>query len=187
MLILEDVVAITSRNAGTVRTRTVGSSLYNMAVQTSNIISTQVRTSPLSSETNVCSTPIVQLLIYFIQCRSIRIKINRSITLATRSSWVLQVTMLSCLLEPSFTILGRISTFAFDANLKFCQVLILVLANETRFGILWPEMKKSITSLRLKIRGTNGMFLPFIIWTPFHRPLLTPISLVLTSASPLDR
>jgi len=51
-------VAITSRNAGTVRTRTVGSSLYNMAVQTSNIISTQVCTSPLSSETNVCSTPI---------------------------------------------------------------------------------------------------------------------------------
>jgi hypothetical protein len=36
------VVAITSRNAGTVRTRTVGSSLYNMAVQTSNIISTQI-------------------------------------------------------------------------------------------------------------------------------------------------
>jgi hypothetical protein len=35
-------VAITSRNAGTVRTRTVGSSLYNMAVQTSNIISTQI-------------------------------------------------------------------------------------------------------------------------------------------------
>lgn len=36
------LVAVTSRNAGTVRTRTVGSSLYNMAVQTSNIISTQV-------------------------------------------------------------------------------------------------------------------------------------------------
>ncbi|PMD36933.1 MFS general substrate transporter [Hyaloscypha variabilis F] len=36
------LVAITSRNAGTVRTRTVGSSLYNMAVQTSNIISTQI-------------------------------------------------------------------------------------------------------------------------------------------------
>jgi hypothetical protein len=50
MLILGDVVAITSRNAGTVRTRTVGSSLYNMAVQTSNIISTQVRSS-----TPICS------------------------------------------------------------------------------------------------------------------------------------
>jgi hypothetical protein len=42
LLILLDLVAITSRNAGTVRTRTVGSSLYNMAVQTSNIISTQI-------------------------------------------------------------------------------------------------------------------------------------------------
>ncbi|KAF4631038.1 hypothetical protein G7Y89_g7098 [Cudoniella acicularis] len=42
------LVAITSRNAGTVRTRTVGSSLYNMAVQTSNIISTQARPPILS-------------------------------------------------------------------------------------------------------------------------------------------
>jgi MFS family permease len=36
------LVALASRNAGTVRTRTVASSLYNMAVQTSNIISSQV-------------------------------------------------------------------------------------------------------------------------------------------------
>ena len=64
MLILGDVVAITSRNAGTVRTRTVGSSLYNMAVQTSNIISTQVRSSPLSSATSV-PRRFAQLLIDF--------------------------------------------------------------------------------------------------------------------------
>src|SRR6201999_4403793 len=36
------LVALASRNAGTVRTRTVASSLYNMAVQTSNIISSQI-------------------------------------------------------------------------------------------------------------------------------------------------
>ncbi|MCJ1262594.1 hypothetical protein MMC22_002464 [Lobaria immixta] len=36
------LVAVTSRNAGTVRTRTVGSSLYNMAVQASMIISSQI-------------------------------------------------------------------------------------------------------------------------------------------------
>ncbi|KAL9608115.1 MAG: hypothetical protein Q9167_007039, partial [Letrouitia subvulpina] len=36
------LVAVTSRNSGSVRTRTVGSSLYNMAVQTSNIISSQI-------------------------------------------------------------------------------------------------------------------------------------------------
>ena len=41
-MLMTVTVAITSRNAGTVRTRTVGSSLYNMAVQTSNIISTQI-------------------------------------------------------------------------------------------------------------------------------------------------
>lgn len=36
------LVALTSRNAGSVRTRTVGSSLYNMAVQTSSVISSQI-------------------------------------------------------------------------------------------------------------------------------------------------
>lgn len=36
------LVAITSRNAGTVRTRTVASALYNMAVQTSSITSSQI-------------------------------------------------------------------------------------------------------------------------------------------------
>jgi hypothetical protein len=36
------LVAITSRNAGTVRTRTVASALYNMCVQASSIISSNV-------------------------------------------------------------------------------------------------------------------------------------------------
>jgi hypothetical protein len=36
------IVAITSRNAGTVRTRTVASALYNMSVQTSSIIGSNV-------------------------------------------------------------------------------------------------------------------------------------------------
>lgn len=36
------LVALTSRNSGSVRTRTVGSSLYNMSVQLSNIISSQI-------------------------------------------------------------------------------------------------------------------------------------------------
>ncbi|KAJ6780948.1 hypothetical protein PWT90_05375 [Aphanocladium album] len=36
------LVALTSRNAGSVRTRTVGSSLYNMSVQVSSIISSQI-------------------------------------------------------------------------------------------------------------------------------------------------
>lgn len=37
------IVAITSRNAGTVRTRTVASAMYNMMCQTSSIISSNVR------------------------------------------------------------------------------------------------------------------------------------------------
>lgn len=36
------LVALTSRNAGTVRTRTVGSSLYNMSVQASTVFSSQI-------------------------------------------------------------------------------------------------------------------------------------------------
>jgi hypothetical protein len=36
------LVGLTSRNAGSVRTRTVGSSLYNMSVQMSSIISSQI-------------------------------------------------------------------------------------------------------------------------------------------------
>ncbi|EXJ83046.1 hypothetical protein A1O3_06863 [Capronia epimyces CBS 606.96] len=36
------LVALTSRNAGSVRTRTVGSSLYNMAVQASNVFASQI-------------------------------------------------------------------------------------------------------------------------------------------------
>lgn len=36
------IVAITSRNAGSVRTRTVASALYNMMVQTANIYGVQV-------------------------------------------------------------------------------------------------------------------------------------------------
>jgi len=36
------IVAITSRNAGAVRTRTVASALYNMSVQASNIYGAQV-------------------------------------------------------------------------------------------------------------------------------------------------
>lgn len=36
------LVALASRNAGTVRTRTVASSLYNMAVQTGSVISSQI-------------------------------------------------------------------------------------------------------------------------------------------------
>lgn len=42
------LVAITSRNAGTVRTRTVATALYNMTVQVSNIIGNNVSQSPFS-------------------------------------------------------------------------------------------------------------------------------------------
>jgi hypothetical protein len=46
------VVAITSRNAGSVRTRTVASALYNMCVQASNIVSSNVRVLQVSQVSN---------------------------------------------------------------------------------------------------------------------------------------
>ncbi|KAI9744912.1 MAG: hypothetical protein M1818_001838 [Claussenomyces sp. TS43310] len=41
-LIRTSAVALTSRNAGSVRTRTIGSAIYNMTVQASNIISSNI-------------------------------------------------------------------------------------------------------------------------------------------------
>lgn len=40
------LVGLASRNAGTVRTRTVASSLYNMAVQTGSVVSSQIYRTP---------------------------------------------------------------------------------------------------------------------------------------------
>jgi hypothetical protein len=52
------VVAITSRNAGTVRTRTVATALYNMAVQVSNIIGNNVsQYLPLWNRTQLMDGP----------------------------------------------------------------------------------------------------------------------------------
>ena len=60
---------MTSRNAGSVRTRTVGSALYNMCVQTSNIISSNIyRTedSPLYRRGNLILLCILAWNVVFI-------------------------------------------------------------------------------------------------------------------------
>ena len=51
-------VAMTSRNAGSVRTRTVGSALYNMCVQTSNIISSNVSLLKVARKSPDANSPL---------------------------------------------------------------------------------------------------------------------------------
>lgn len=95
------VVAITSRNAGSVRTRTVATALYNMSVQVSNIIGNNV--SPLSSyECLGLSTDFY---------RSTAQKINRIIALVIRLSLESQCGVRLCSSWPITTMFGVTSMF----------------------------------------------------------------------------
>lgn len=72
-------VALTSRNAGSVRTRTVASAVYNMFVQASNIIASNVSLVQIHRTRHPCCLH---------GCRYIVTMTNRSIAGETRCSWV---------------------------------------------------------------------------------------------------
>jgi hypothetical protein len=75
------IVAITSRNAGSVRTRTVASALYNMAVQTSSIIASQIyreNDKPLYRTGNAALIGIVAYnILVFVGIKVFYVWINR--------------------------------------------------------------------------------------------------------------
>lgn len=75
------LVAITSRNAGSVRTRTVASALYNMSVQLSNIISSQIyrdNDKPLYRAGNAALISVVVYnILLFISIKLFYVYVNR--------------------------------------------------------------------------------------------------------------
>lgn len=70
------IVAITSRNAGTVRTRTVASAFYNMCVQTSSIIAQNVSLPPvlLAQYVPITSYPFARLAP--LNCRTLTMTVD---------------------------------------------------------------------------------------------------------------
>ena len=93
-------VAITSRNAGSVRTRTVASALYNMFVQASSLISQNVSTW----------SPFRNVAYLLTPNRSIAKRISRCTELATRSSSPSVPTTSFCLSGLSSSTSGATST-----------------------------------------------------------------------------
>ena len=93
------VVAITSRNAGTVRTRTVATALYNMSVQVSNIIGNNVSNS----------NPIIVTQLELTRPRFTAKMTNPTTALATRFSSPCLQSAWYCSLQPSTTMSGATS------------------------------------------------------------------------------
>lgn len=98
------VVAITSRNAGSVRTRTVASALYNIGVQACNIIGNNVSNLQLSWKVTGANT-------YLMISRSTEIRISLCIVQATKFLSPFLFGVCSYLLQQSVTTCGRTSMF----------------------------------------------------------------------------
>lgn len=77
------LVAITSRNAGTVRTRTVASALYNMCVQAGTIISSNIYRNSDKPLYRTGNKVLIGLCVYnislFIATKAFYVYINRSV------------------------------------------------------------------------------------------------------------
>ncbi|KAK5116078.1 hypothetical protein LTR85_009360 [Meristemomyces frigidus] len=75
------LVAITSRNAGTVRTRTVASAIYNMCVQASNVIGTNIYRTPDKPLYRTGNKVLIAIacynLVLFVGAKIFYVRVNR--------------------------------------------------------------------------------------------------------------
>lgn len=122
------LVAITSRNAGTVRTRTVASALYNMCVQASSIIGTNVSKILLVQHRLIALTPLRRYTEHRMrQCTGWEIKF-------------------------SLVFVYTISRFSLEPSCSTC----VSTRREQKSGMRCRRSRGSITSPRLRIRETRG-------------------------------
>lgn len=111
------VVALTSRNAGSVRTRTVASALYNMSVQVSNIAGANVSSIPCFS---LDMDRLFRILTFMNRCTKQRMRHTTKKETKFLLHWLSPVGSFSS--SPSSTTIGGIGIYSELVNINMDQL-----------------------------------------------------------------
>lgn len=111
------VVALTSRNAGSVRTRTVASALYNMSVQVSNIAGANVSSIPCFT---LDMDRLFRILTFMNRCTKQRMRHTTKKETKFLLHWLSPVGSFSS--SPSSTTIGGIGTYSELVNINMDQL-----------------------------------------------------------------